>query len=484
MRNKTFPLFLTVATAMCITSCNSGSGGRQTPGATDSTASVSTLTPEEARSIAKEAFIYGFPLVDNYRIQHSFFVAKDNTEYKAPHNVLYNTQRVATPEDKTIQTPNSDTPYGHLGFDLRAEPIVLTVPVLEKSRYFTIQLIDAYTHNFDYIGSRTTGNDGGSFLIAGPDWKGETPKGIKKVFRCETQFAYALYRTQMFNPADLENVKKVQAGYRVQTLSAFLGQPAPAATPAIDFIKPLGAEEQKSSLEFFNILNFQLQFCPTHPSEKELMDRFAKLGIKAGKKIDTASWSPEIRTAIHQGIADAWAEFAITKGKVDRKELTSGDVFGTREFLQNNYMYRFVGDLLGIYGNSREEAQYPIYFTDEEGKPLDASANAYTLRFAPGKLPPVNGFWSATMYELPSNLLTPNPLNRYLINSPMLPQLKKDPDGGITLYVQNTSPGKAKESNWLPAPKGPFFVVLRVYWPKDEVLSGSWKAPPITRSRN
>ena len=441
------------------------------------------ITPEEARAIAKEAYIYGFPLVDNYRIQHSFFVGKDNTEYKAPYNVLYNTQRVATPSDKAVQTPNSDTPYGHLGFDLRAEPIVLTVPALEKNRYFTIQLVDAYTHNFDYIGSRTTGNDGGSFLIAGPDWKGETPKGIKKVFRCETQFAYALYRTQLFNPADLANVKKVQAGYKVEPLPSFLGQPTPTSAAVIDFIKPLGVEEQKSSIEFFNVLNFQLQFCPTHPSEKDLMERFAKLGIVAGKKIDTASWSPDIRNAIHQGIADAWAEYAVTKGKVDRKELTSGDVFGTREFLKNNYMYRLVGALLGIYGNSREEAQYPIYFTDEEGMPLNGAEHAYKLDLAPGKLPPVNGFWSVTMYELPSMLLTENALNRYLINSPMLPQLKKDADGGIPLYIQNASPGKDKASNWLPAPKGPFYMVLRVYWPKEEILNGSWKAPQIVRSK-
>jgi hypothetical protein len=479
MRN----VFTALLSLSVLSSCGGGvdSEGKVSEPKTDKVSDG--LTPQEARAIAKEAYIYGFPLVDSYRIQHSFFVAKDNTEYKAPYNSLHNNQGVATPSDRAVQTPNSDTPYGHLGFDLRSEPIVLTVPALEKNRYFTIQLIDAYTHNFDYIGSRTTGNDGGSFLIAGPDWKGETPKGIKKVFRCETQFAYALYRTQLFNPADLANVKKVQAGYKVEPLSKFLGQPAPTAAAAVDFIKPLGVEEQKSSIEFFNILNFQLQFCPTHPSEKELMERFAKLGIVAGKKIDTASWSPDIRNAVRQGMADAWAEYAVVKGKVDRKELTSGDVFGTREFLKNNYMYRLTGALLGIYGNSREEAQYPIYFTDEEGTPLNAAENAYKLRFAPGKLPPVNGFWSATMYELPSMLLTENPLNRYLINSPMLPQLKKDADGGITLYLQNASPGKDKESNWLPAPKGPFYVVLRVYWPREEVLNGSWKAPQIVRSK-
>lgn len=473
----------TIPLLYMLSSCDGGgiSEGKIPDAKTEKTSEG--MTPEEARAIAKEAYIYGFPLVDNYRIQHSFFVGKDNTEYKAPYNVLYNTQRVATPSDKAVQTPNSDTPYGHLGFDLRAEPIVLTVPALEKNRYFTIQLVDAYTHNFNYIGSRTTGNDGGSFLIAGPDWKGETPKGIKKVFRCETQFAYALYRTQLFNPADLANVKKVQAGYKVEPLSSFLGQPTPTSAAVIDFIKPLGVEEQKSSIDFFNVLNFQLQFCPTHPSEKDLMERFAKLGIVAGKKIDTASWSPDIRNAIHQGIADAWAEYAVTKGKVDRKELTSGDVFGTREFLKNNYMYRLVGALLGIYGNSREEAQYPIYFTDEEGMPLNGAEHAYKLNLAPGKLPPVNGFWSVTMYELPSMLLTENALNRYLINSPMLPQLKKDADGGITLYIQNASPGKDKASNWLPAPKGPFYMVLRVYWPKEEILNGSWKAPQIVRSK-
>src|SRR4029079_4821028 len=140
------------------------------------------------------------------------------------------------PADKAVHTPTSDTPYSMIGLDLRAEPIVLTVPPIEKDRYFSIQLIDAYTFNFDYIGSRATGNDGGSFLIAGPNWKGETPKGVKKVIRSETELIFAAYRTQLFDPADLDNVKKVQAGYKAQTLSAFLGTAAPKAEPAVDFI--------------------------------------------------------------------------------------------------------------------------------------------------------------------------------------------------------------------------------------------------------
>ena len=438
-------------------------------------------TPAEARDIVKEAYIYGFPLVDSYRIQHDYFVDKQNPEYKAPWNHIVNTPRVYTPADTAIQTPNSDTPYSFIGMDLRAEPVVLTVPAIEKKRYYSIQLIDAYTFNFDYIGSRATGNEAGNFLIAGPNWKGATPKGVKKVIRSETEFVFALYRTQLFDPADLDNVKKVQAGYKAQTLSAFLGTAAPPAAPAIDFIKPLTPTEEKTSPQFFNILNFVLQFCPTDPSEKELMTRFARLDIGAGKNFDPARFSPEIKAAIEQGIADAWVAFDGLKQLLEEGKVTSGDVFGTRAFLKNNYLYRMGAAVMGIYGNSKQEAMYPVYGVDAEGKKLDG-ANRYTLHFAKGELPPVNAFWSLTMYELPASLLVANPINRYLINSPMLPQLKRDADGGLTLIIQSESPGKDKEANWLPAPKGPYIMYMRLYWPKAEALDGQWKRPPAKKA--
>ncbi len=273
-----------------------------------------------------------------------------------------------------------------LGMDLRAEPFVLSVAPIEKGRYFSVQLIDAYTFNFAYLGSRTTGNEGGSFLIAGPDWKGEKPQGIKEVIRAETELVIAAYRTQLFNPGDLENVKKVQAGYKAQPLSAFLGAPAPKAAPIIGFIKPLTPETQRSSPEFFNILNSVLSFCPTHPSETELMARFGKIGVGAGKSFDASQLSPEMKTAIGQGMADAWADFASLKKQVDAKQLTAGDVFGTREYLKNNYLYRMGAAVLGIYGNSKQEAMYPAYTVDAEGQALDG-AHRYSVRFAPGQLP-------------------------------------------------------------------------------------------------
>lgn len=436
-------------------------------------------SPEEARVIAKEAYIYGFPLVDSYRITHAYFENRKSPEYKAPYNKILNMPRVYTPEDKAVQTPNSDTPYSMLGIDLRAEPLVLTVPSIEGGRYYSVQLVDAYTFNFAYIGSRATGNGKGTFLIAGPNWKGEKPNGIDRMFNCETEMALAIFRTQLFDPSDIENVKKVQAGYNVQTLSEYLNEPTKPVAD-IEFKLPLSPEVQKTSPKFYNILNFVLQFCPSHPSETELMSRFAKINIGAGLKFDPDTLTHEILEAVKSGMADGQKELEeFRQSSINTGKVTSGDLFGTREFLKNNYLYRYAAAVIGIFGNSREEAMYPIYGTDSLGNALDGNANKYKLRFAEELLPPVNAFWSLTMYELPSSLLYANPLNRYLLNSPMLPSLKRDEDGGITLWIQNESPGSDKESNWLPAPKGAFTAVLRLYWPKEEVISGKWKQPPL-----
>jgi len=438
------------------------------------------ITPAEARAIAKEAYIYANPVVDSYRVIHGYFLDPEDPEFKAPLNQIKSIPRVYTHEDRAVQTPNSDTPYSWMGLDLRAEPIVLTVPEIAKDRYFSIQLIDLYTYNFAYIGSRTTGNDGGSFLLAGPGWKGDVPEGITKVFRPETELMLGVYRTQLFNPDDLDKVKAIQADYKVEPLSAFLGKPTPEAAQAIDFIEPISQEEIRESPKVFEQLNFVLQFCPTHPSEEELMKRFSKLNIGAGKTFDWDAFSPEIQKAIGQGIADAWSDFAELKNKVDAGELSSGDAFGTREHLQNNYLYRMAAAVLGIWGNSEEEAIYPTYYVDVDGETLDGS-HRYTLCFAPNQLPPVNAFWSLTMYELPESLLAENPINRYLLNSPMLDDFVRDTDGGITLYLQHESPGKDKEPNWLPAPEGPFSATMRLYWPKAEALDGTWKQPPLKR---
>jgi hypothetical protein len=436
-------------------------------------------SPEQTRAIAKEAYIYGFPLVDQYLTIYAFSIDKNNPQYKGPFNSILNFARVFTPEDTAFVTPNSDTPYTFLGLDLRAEPVVLTLPPIDKNRYFVFQMLDLYTFNFDYIGTRTTGNGGGNFMVAGPGWKGETPNGVSKVIHSETELVSVVGRTQLFNPADLKNVKKIQSEYKVQPLSAFLGKTAPPAQPTPNWVKPVLPAEMKTSLDFFNVLSFVLQFCPAPASEKDLRAQFAEIGIVPGKTFDVASLSPEMKAAFQAGMADGQkvidARRAASNGKMD-------DFFGTRAFLKNDYVARATGAQMGIGANSKEEAQYPIYEKDSSGQPLDGSKAKYTLHFAKNQFPPVNAFWSLTMYDLPEQLLVKNPINRYLINSPMLPNLKLDADGGLTIYIQNTSPGNDKQPNWLPAPNGPFMLAMRYYLPKPELIAGQWKSPAVQRA--
>ncbi|WP_216841196.1 DUF1254 domain-containing protein [Acidobacterium sp. S8] len=440
--------------------------------------SIASLNPIEARLIAKQAYIYGVPMVAVYKTIYAFSVDKDNPQYKGPFNTILNIARVFTPDDTAFVTPNSDTPYSFAGLDLRAEPVVITIPPMEKDRYFVFQLMDLYTFNFAYIGTRTTGNEGGKYLITGPGWKGEVPKDITRTFPSETSFVNVVGRTQLFNPADLAHVKKIQAGYKIQTLHEYLHTPAPPQPPAIDWPKPIAPAEQ-TSLPFLNQLAFLLQFAvPPHPSEVQLRNEFARIGVLPGKPFDASAFSPQLQTFLKTGLEEGQKAIEAKRASMAGKTDT---LFGSRDYLKNDYLARATGTEMGIGANSRDEALYPILDKDSSGQPLDGSANKYTLRFAAGQLPPVNAFWSLTMYKLPEQLLVANPIHRYLINSPMLPHLKTDPDGGLTIYIQADSPGKEKDANWLPAPKGPFMLTLRYYWPKPELLTGQWKSPAIQR---
>jgi hypothetical protein len=432
----------------------------------------------------QQAYIYGFPMLMNYGVMYEYFVDKNSGQYKAPFNQIYNEARVFTPKDTAIITPNSDTPYSFVGADLRAEPIVLCVPKIEKTRYYDVQLVDMYTFNYGYIGSRATGNDAGCYMIAGPNWKGATPTGIKKVFHSETQFGLIGYRTQLFGPKDMPNVVKIQSGYKVQPLSAFLHQPAPPAAPAIDF-PPFTKDDMK--LPFPKYLNFVLQFCPPVEEEKALRAKFATIGIEAGKPFDLAKLSEAEKAEEALGVKEGYDAIVKQKDEIGKNinGWLVGSALGDRAFFNGNWLLRAAAALAGIYGNSAEEAVYPLAKNDASGNPLDGSKHNYTLTFAAGQYPPVNAFWSVTMYDGKTQLLIENPINRYLINSPMLPAMKKNPDGSLTMYIQKDAPSADKKANWLPAPNGPIYLVMRLYWPKTEPPSilppgdGTWKPPAI-----
>jgi hypothetical protein len=444
-----------------------------------------TPAPDEIRAIAEEAAIYALPMVMDYDVLYEYAVDTASSQYKAPFNQLYSEARVATPADTAVVTPNSDTPYSLMWLDLRAEPIVLCVPEIAKDRYYSIQLISQYTYNFGYIGSRATGNSSGCYAVAGPEWTGDRPDGIGKLFQSETQFALAIYRTQLFDPADIEKVKVIQGQYKVQPLSAFLGEPAPAAAPTVEWPK---MDKAMGAADPFGYLAFLLQFAPaTGPAavEAPLRARFASIGIEPGKPFSTDGLSAESRTALEDGTKAGAAKVAtLVSGwgeEVNGWRLAK-DGFGDRSDLGDNYSLRAAAAMNGIFGNDAAEALYPLTRLDGDGEPLDGSKASYTLTFPPGQLPPVNSFWSVTMYDGKTQLLVANPLDRYLINSPMLPQLTKDADGGVTLYIQKDKPiDPDQAANWLPAPDGPIYLVMRLYWPKEAALDGSWTPPAVRR---
>jgi hypothetical protein len=443
----------------------------------------------ETRAIAEEAFIYGLPIVMNYAVMNEFVVDKNSGQYKAPFNTISNEARVFTYKDTAVVTPNSDTPYSMLWLDLRAEPMVISVPAVEQSRYYSVQLVDGNTYNYGYIGSRATGTQAGDYLVAGPDWQGAAPAAVKQVFHATTPFGLTIFRTQLFDAADMPSVVKVQAGYKVQPLSAFLKQPAPAAAPAIKFVPATTAGIKAN---FYEYLDAALQFVPETPSTRAIRARIASIGIGPGKTFEFRDLSVEHKAAVMLAMKDAddKVDQYLAGGMKDVNGWKVGSLFGDSAFYGGDWLKRAAAAKGGIYGNDAVEAMYPMTRVDSTGETLDGSNYKYTLTFPEGQLPPVNAFWSVTMYDGKSQLLIENPIDRYLINSPMLPGMKKEEDGSLIIYIQKDSPGKELESNWLPAPNGPIYLVMRLYWPKTKEPSilpageGSWKPPGIEQGEN
>jgi hypothetical protein len=286
----------------------------------------------------------------------------------------------------------------------------------------------------------------------------------------------------------MPNVEKVQAGYKAQPLSAFLKQPAPPAAPKIDFL-PATTEGIKAN--FYEYLDAGLQFVPPSPDSKDVRARLASIGIGPGKTFEFKDLSLEHKAAVLLGMkeGDDKVDKFLASGVKNINGWSVGSFFGDRAFYKGDWLMRAAAAKGGIYGNDAVEATYPITRVDAKGETLDGSKHAYTLTFPAGQLPPVNAFWSVTMYDGKSQLLIKNPINRYLINSPMLPGMKKNADGSLTLYIQKDSPGKAKEANWLPAPNDTIYLVMRLYWPKDTPPSilpagdGTWKPPGVVAAK-
>lgn len=436
------------------------------------TAAPAAVTPAEARAIAKEAWLYSYAPLQGYATLYSQAVDKSFPGYVGGFNQFRHYARMSTPADTDIVTPNNDTPYSWAWLDLRAEPMVLSLPAVPTPRYYVNQWFDMYTHNFAYTGVRATGREAGNYLFVGPRWKGKIPKGFTKTFYPETEFIGTLTRTSLAGVNDLAAMQALQSQYKLIPLSKFTGKSAPKAAAPIDW--PVWNADKGAGIGFIGYMNALLPMMPTVPAEQAAMQRFARIGMGPNRSFDPDKLDPAIRTAIEQGIADGQKElqdFAI-------KQKDSRLFFGTRAELGSDYIInRSTGAMLGIYGNSKEEAVYASQQTEPNGALLDGRKR-WLLRFEPGQLPPVDLFWSITMYNLPQRLLVDNPINRYSIGD-RTEGLKYGADGSLEIYMQSENPGPDKVSNWLPAPAGPFYFVGRFYGPRATAIDGRWSLPAL-----
>ena len=427
----------------------------------------------DARAIAKDAFIYAYPMLYGYKTMLEQTQDPFNDGYIGGFGQFRHYSIPSTPNDKDIVSPNNDTPYSWAWLDLRDEPWVLSVPAVPEDRYYVLQWFDLYTHNFAYVGVRATGFDKGSYLFTGPNWDGEVPDGISKVFRSESEFIGTLTRTSLGGPEDVPNVRAIQRQYVLQPLSEFAGGRAAMPAAKIDF--PPWNEERALSANFISYLNFLLQFTDPHPSETELLKQFAKIGVGPGRSFNLRHLSTEIQEALQAGVEEGLQEIETEAPK----QVDSGILFGTREHLKNNYLNRAMGAYLGIYANSVEEAFYSQWAMDQEGQPLTGE-HQYQIHFPKDKLPPVKFFWSVTMYDIPDRFLVANEIDRYSIGD-RTEGLEYNDDGSLTLYIQHKAPEGDKKANWLPAPAGQFFMASRFYGPGQDMIEGSYRLPLCVR---
>lgn len=434
-----------------------------------------TAELDAVRDLTKEAYIFAYPLISNYRTLLNYAIDTASPEYKGPFNSLVHMARPYMAGD-AVMAPSNDTISSFGWLDLRTEPVVLTIPAVGKERYFSVTLVDLFTHNFAVMGTRNEDAKGGSFLVAGPGWKGKTPGGITRTFRSETEFAFAIVRLQLFGPGDFVNLQPLQQQFQVRTLSTYLKQPAPKRANPASF--PRFIPERAEGPGFIGYLNFLLKYSQSPPQEAKFLKRLAKIGVGAGKPFDSEMLSPEVTIAMEAGIEDA-------KAKVNEaipRVRTLYKLYGNREVFGGNYFNRYLGAKLGLYAPDWEEVLYLPIAVDALGRPLDGRDGVqYLLKFPPGGLPPAKAFWSLSLYQGANLGFFANPYDRFALNSAIKPDFVKDEDGGLTLYIGEYSPGPGPDVNWLPAPAGPFTLTLRLYWPEKAALEGRWKVPPLQK---
>jgi hypothetical protein len=431
---------------------------------------------EYAYALGLQAFIYGFPYMTMAQLRYSWTTQPRNPEF-IPYMAVDQFWHASNVLDATYQdggSVNNDTLYSAAWVDTSDEPVILSHPDIPDDRYYTFEISAVHSDNFAYVGRRVTGNKAGNYAIIGPGWEGKLPDGVTALPQSPTPWVFIVGRTLVNGSDDVPNVHKLQEEYRLTPLS--LWGTESEVPERRDVLVPF--DQEKDPLAPWKTLNAMLAENPPPAEHEQLMKQFATIGIGPGLDVegqDEVTKKNLVRAAaagkqlLSENLKSGWSTTTVNGWRfLNRRTGRAGDDFLLRAAWQS---------LLGIVDNDPEEAVYIGGYTDGDGEPL-TGANKYEVRFAPGQEPPVDAFWSLTMYS--NYNLVPNPIDRYSLGD-RSKGLKRDSDGGLTIYIQHESPGEEKESNWLPAPEGVFNLYMRMYQPHQEVVDAKWAAPPVQK---
>jgi hypothetical protein len=446
-------------------------------------AQAQAISPDEATDIVREGYIYGYPLVlmDATRRQLTNYAEPTGKAVQGPPNQFIHLREFPDPKFKVVIRPNADTLYSSAWLDLKAEPVVLSVPAAD--RYFMLPMLSMWSDVFAVPGTRTTGrNTARTFLVVGPAWSGTVPSGME-VIKSPTRYVWIVGRTQTNGKADYGNVHKLQDGYKLTLLSGWgkVGYAPPKGTvdPQVDMttLPPVQVDKMDAAT-FFARLAEALKDNPPNAADYPTLHRLERVGFMVGKSFDLNTAAPAIKSAFETATAEAKSRIVAEAKKASGEASkgwsyrVDGGAYGV------NYTFRAVIAYYGLGYNLPQDAVYPSVANDSEGRPLNGNST-YVIHFDKGKLPPVGAFWSVTAYDA-GGYFMPNAIDRQAIGD--RDKLAFNADGSLDLLLQADSPGKEKEGNWLPVAKGaPFNLLLRLYWPKAEILDGMWTPPAVQR---
>jgi hypothetical protein len=432
--------------------------------------------------LATDAYIYGYPLVTMEMTRRVLTNVAEPVGTKAPMGQIIKLRQYPDASFRDVTAPNADTLYTTSFFDVGKEPWVLSIPDM-KGRYFLMPMLDGWTNVFQVPGKRTTGTGAQTYAITGPGWKGTLPAGVKE-YKSPTGMVWLLGRIYCTGaPEDYAAVHKLQDEFKLVPLSAYgkaYTPPVGKADPSIDMKTPVRDQVNRmDAVAYFTLLCELMKTNPPSEADADQLTKFASIGIVPGQSFDAS----KLKADFTRRVPDVGYDRIMLQFKINNEiKKENGWAYTTKTGIYGTaYLMRGLVTAIGLGANRPQDALYPVSKTDTDGRKY-SGASKYVMHFPKGQLPPVEAFWSVTMYD-PAMFFVNNPLNRYSISPRQ--DLKTNPDGSTDLYIQRESPGKDKESNWLPAPAGDFVLMLRMYWPNETdptILNGTWAIPAAMKA--